>query len=85
MNPVTNQIDVEIKKEYARLVAVLSGFEDEKLSDSDQLIHLKGLLGAQYAFLCGFMSEELHTDFIHLIYDKAGFNKSDKYRQIFED
>ncbi len=85
MNENMDQIDVEITKEYARLVAVLSAFEDQGMSESDQLAYFKGLLAAQYAYLTGLITEENHSDLMYRIYDLVGFHADHKYAYLFEN
>lgn len=85
MDDNMNQIDIEIRKEYGRLVGVLAAFEDQGMSVEDQLIHFKGLLGAQYAYLNGLLDDELHTKYMHMIYDKAGLNSDHKFAHLFEN
>lgn len=83
MNEIENIIDAEMEKEYARLVAVLSAFEDQGMSESDQLAYFKGLLGAQYAYLAGLISEENHSDLMYQLYDLAGFHGDHKFAPLF--
>lgn len=79
-------VDTEMQKEYARLVAVLSSFEDRGMSESDQLGYFKGLLAAQYAYLAGLLDEELHTSLVYRIYDLAGFHEENhKFAHLFEN
>lgn len=85
MNETKNQIDVEIQKEYARLVAVLSSFEDQGMSESDQLAYFKGLLGAQYAYLAGVLDQATHTYLMKQVYDLAGFHGDHKFSHLFTD
>lgn len=76
-------IDTEMQKEYARLVAVLASFEEQGMSESDQLAYFKGLLGAQYAYLAGMISEENHSDLMYQLYDLAGFHADHKFANLF--
>lgn len=79
-------IDTEMQKEYARLVAVLASFEEQGMSESDQLAYFKGLLGAQYAYLAGMISEENHSDLMYQLYDLAGFHEENhKFAHLFDN
>jgi hypothetical protein len=76
-------IDTEMRNEYARLVAILASFEDQGMSESDQLAYFKGLLAAQYAYLAGMITEENHSDLMYQIYDLAGFHADHKHAYLF--
>lgn len=85
MNPDMNEIDNEIMKEYGRLVGILAAFEDQGMPIEDQLIHVKGLLGAQYAYLKGLLDDDFHTEYMHMIYDKAGLHGDHKFAHLFDN
>lgn len=85
MSDTATEIQNEIRKEYGRLVGVLAAFEDQGMSVEDQLIHFKGLLGAQYAYLSGLLGDEFHTEYMHMIYDKAGLHGDHKYAHLFDN
>jgi hypothetical protein len=76
-------VENEIEKEYARLVAVLAAMEDNGVTEADQLAYFKGLLGAQYAYLNGLLSEEVHTKLMNQLYDVAGLHGDHKFAHLF--
>lgn len=76
-------VNTEIEREYARLVAILASFEDRGMPESDQLAYFKGVLGAQYAYLAGLLTDEDHSDLMYQIYELAGFHADHKFAHLF--